>query len=495
MSAVYNSNLSELMKAMHLSSRNLSEMLNVHYSLVSKWLNGKRPLKQNSDYMKQIVEIMLNLDQRNRYSVIKRILSDYYPTKDINSRESMAIYLSHYLATDEYPEVSISSWDVVDRSKISSRCKLDVYTNASGRQNALLRLLDSALSLPAGQEVLVYGRESVKWRTPKNSADYLSLLRRKQLTILQKGDKITVLHTMDRGDDELVQNILHWLPMHLTRKTEALYSPEYTDSPIKTSVTILRGKSAMFGLTADGQNSALSTFYSTDPPLVGKAEEYFDALKASSIPLFENDDAEETTNLSLELSARSCNSFQYCVLPFQFCLSRSDFRRLFMENNIEGDALTNCMIFCDLDQKRLFSTLEKRHTHLLLSFPQLEKALVEGTDVSYCNWLTGISLYLSPEMVRLVCRNLCDVLLDTPNLSVALINDFPLQDISNLTMLSKENSAFLVNMASDEVPGPLIIKEPTIVTALYHYMDRIWRSTPKIHREKVNVIQLLQDIL
>lgn len=494
MSGTYNTNLETLMRAMRINSRSLSEMLNVHYSLVSKWLNGKRPLKQNSAYLKQIVEIMLNLDKPNNFSTIKLILSECYPAEDINFRDNMAVYLSHYLATDNPAAANTASWDAVDRSKISHRCKLDVYMNASGRQSALFRLLDSALALPGGQEILVYGRESVKWRTSKNSFDYLSILQAKQLETLKKGNHFTVLHTMDRGDDELVQNILHWVPIHLTGKTRALYIPEYTDSPIKTSVTILKGKSVMFGISSDSQSSMLTTYYSTDMPVVNKAEEYFDSLRAGSIPLFENGSSEDTTNLSLQLSARSGNSFQYCTLPFQFCFGSCDFRRLFMENKIESDVFSNAMTFCELDQKRLLSSLDSRSTRLLIPYTQLEKALDEGARVSYCNWLTGKSLYVSPDMVRLICRRLCRALDSTPNLSVALVRDFPLENARNLTLLTKENFAFLVNMASDDVPGPLIIKEPTIVMSLYHYIDKVWRATPKIHKEKESVIQILQKL-
>lgn len=495
MSSVYNSNLEHLMKVMNLSSRNLSEQLNVHYSLVSKWLNGKRPLKQNSTYMKQIVEIMLNLDHHNHFSVIKKILSEYYPTERINSRESVALYLSYYLSANESSVNSVTQWDAVDNSKISARCKLDLYTNTSGRQHAIVRLLDSALSLPAGQDILIYGRESVTWRNAKNSMDFHALLKSKHQKVINKGDKITIIHSIDRDDEELIQNLLYWLPLHLTRKTNALYIPEYAGSPIKASMTILRNKAAMFGMTADGQSSSLSTYYSTDVPILEKLQEYFSALSLISIPLFENNDISETTALSLDLSARRGNSFMCSALPFQYCFNRREALELFEENNIKDTVLTSCLDFFELDKKRLISSLDSRKTTLFMSLSQLEKAVTEGVNISYCNWITGRPLYVSPRMVHTFCRNFCDIILDIPNLSIAMINNIYLQDSTTPTLLVKENYAFLANAISYDVLGPLIVKEPTIVRAVYQYMEKIWRSTPRIYKDKGSIVQLIYDIM
>ena len=495
MGSVYNSNLESLMKAMQISSRNLSEMLNVHYSLVSKWLNGRRPLNHNSSYMKQIVEIMLNLDHRNNFSIIKKILSDYYPTENFSTKESLSIYLSYYLSSNNNSNSDLSNWDAVDRSKINSRCKLDIYTNNSGRQHALVRLLDSALSLPAGQEILIYGRESVNWRSSKNSADFRLHVMNKQLAVLNKGDKITVLHSMDRDNDELIQNFLYWLPLHLTHKTQAYYLPEYMNSPIKASVTILRDKSVMFGISSPEQDSSLSTFYSTDPPVVEKSMEFFYALKPNSLSLFENTDTSETTNLSLDLSGRRGNLFLFCALPFQYFISRDEMIEILSENDIDEVSMSNCLDFFVLDKKRLLSTLDNRQTNIFIPLPQLEKALSEGIQVSYCNWLLGKPLYISPDKVRNVCYNLCDLLLDLPTLSVALINNFYILDSCSTTLLVKENYACLANDASQNVPGPLIVKEPTIVRAVYKYMEKTWRSTSKIYKEKGQVIQMISDLL
>ncbi len=69
-----NENLTHLMKLMGITGRDLASMLNVHYSLVSKWLNGKRELKQHSDYTRRIVDFLMALDKKNRYTISLRYL-------------------------------------------------------------------------------------------------------------------------------------------------------------------------------------------------------------------------------------------------------------------------------------------------------------------------------------------------------------------------------------------------------------------------------------
>jgi|GEM_PF-5902040 Helix-turn-helix. len=96
-----------------LTSRDVADMLNIHYSLVSKWLNNKRPLRYNSQYMKKLTDVLISLDAQGCSGTLKAILLEAYPDADLNSKEKLAVYLSHYLATDNLGLEKKGFWGIL----------------------------------------------------------------------------------------------------------------------------------------------------------------------------------------------------------------------------------------------------------------------------------------------------------------------------------------------------------------------------------------------
>lgn len=485
-------NLGLILSALRLTSRNLAEMLNVHYSLVSKWLNRKRPLRQNTDYMKRIVDIILNIDTPNRYAVVRSLLLDVYPDADLSGRENIAVYLSSFLSTEAPTAADIDKWDMPDYSKISSRFKVDVYLKEAGRQSGLLRLIDSALTLSPNQELLLYGRESMGWQMdyPEFQKHWLQ----KHMEVLRKGNKLTILHTVDRPPEELLFSLMHWIPLHLTRRTEAYYLPDYTDSTLRTSITVLRGRAAIAGVSADGFDGEMASYYTTDPGAVKRMENCFFALRQNSVPLFISPEGEQATTMALDMSIRKYDSFVYSSLPLQYGLESTDYGRLLKENNIEGEDYARCMIFFEQDKSHLFSVLDTRQTQVFLLKEMLESGLSEGVYVSGFNWIAGRCLFIPPDLVRVALQGYCKTLEHYPDFSVALLDSPPLPHMPQVNLIVKENTAVLANAIWPEVPGPLFIREPTIVMAFYRYFEKILRSIPKISRNKQYTVTRLQEL-
>lgn len=477
------SNLGSLMQKFGINSRTLAEMLNVHYSLVSKWLNGKRQLKPNSEYMKKIIEVFLSLDAPNHNAVIRHVLAEYYPSTELANPEMLALYLGRYLSTGNLAETEIATWDLVDHGKISARSKIDIYNHEVGRQSALIRLINSANVSPIGQEILVYGTESVLWQNHRNIFDFLASYRDGHESFLANGGAITIIHSVDRSDEELVQSILHWLPFHLSKRTRAFYIPEYSLSSIKASITILKGKAVLFGVSAERSNATLTTYYSTDSNIVKKAEEIFAGLQRTSIPLFEHAETKDATIQSLEFSARNSVSIMLSTLPFQYCLSHEKFYQLLEDNGVNPDRAINAMTFYELDQKRLASTMQKEKAHVMINYQELVQAIRKGIHISYVNWIVGKDLWVPPQMVKEIITGLFTFTRENPNFLLYFLEDSPLCSFHETTLLVKENTSFLTNTTRQGIPGPLTIKEPTIVAALYRYMDSVRRRIPKPYRD------------
>ncbi len=80
------SHLSEILSRFGLKNKDLADMLNVHYSLVSKWLNNKRPIRYNSEHLRKLTEVLISLDGPNHLANLRMVLLDNYPEADLRAQ-------------------------------------------------------------------------------------------------------------------------------------------------------------------------------------------------------------------------------------------------------------------------------------------------------------------------------------------------------------------------------------------------------------------------
>jgi transcriptional regulator with XRE-family HTH domain len=485
------SRLADILSQLGLTSRHLAEILNVHYSLVSKWLNNKRPLKYNSAYLKNLVEVLISIDTPRNVSTVRAILRETYPDADLSTPEKVAVYLLNYLASDD-PDARLNSIEEVDPRQVYARAKIDIYRKFSGRRDALMRLLDTAIALSPGQELMLFSEETLSWHIDDEAFRREWLEKHKE--ILHLGNRVTMLHTVDRQEEHLLHTITQWLPLHLTGMTTAYYLPEYSDSIFKPSLSILRNRAVMSGITATGFSDMLYTYYTSAPHFVREAELMFDGLLANSRPLFEKLERDNITRNMLDAAYRKDNSYNFSGLPLKLALDSEDFSGVLRENEISGEQYDRCTAFFSKYQDVLLDTMETAFTRQILDLAVLERGVSEGSAVSEFNWITEKNLFVSPRYFKRGLRGLVERLQRNPKFSIALVNDYALPHVRKVSLLIKENTITIANSRAEKTPCPLVIKEPSIIHTFFKYFSHYWDSIPRIQRDRENVVHRLNHL-
>jgi hypothetical protein len=67
------------------------------------------------------------------------------------------------------------------------------------------------------------------------------------MEMLRRGNKLTIMHTVDRPPEETGFQPDALIPLHLTRKTRPITCRTKAENAIKASITILRGRAAWPG--------------------------------------------------------------------------------------------------------------------------------------------------------------------------------------------------------------------------------------------------------
>jgi predicted transcriptional regulator len=487
------SHLSEVLVQIGLTSRDLAEILNVHYSLVSKWINNKRPLRYNSLHLKNLVNALLSIDNPHKNATLKSILRESYPGADLSEKEKVAVYLSSYLASDSRQSSEKNLLDDIYPGCVYARAKIDIYRKNSGRRDALMRMLNTAIALAPDQELLLFSEENLSWHIEDENFRKFWIEKHRD-NILRFGNRVTMVHTVDRQMPHLLHTITQWLPLHLTGKTTALYHPEYSNSIFKPSLSILRGHSVMVGMTADGFSDMLYTYYSSDPHMVRQFESLFTGLLAGCRPLFERLDEDNITQNMLIAAQRKDSSYAFSGLPLKLSLDCEAFSELLLGNGISGERYDRCVDFFQRCREFMLNTMTTCASNQLLDLSVIEQGVRNGIDISEFNWIIGRNLTINAKCFKLGLRGLINLLNEKSNFSLALITDYALPHVRDVSLYIKENTIAVANSRTQGTLSPLIMKEPTIVRTFYQYFERFWGSIPRVQRDKESVIHRLEQL-
>ena len=146
------SHLFLLMECFRTRIKDLAEVLHVNDSLVSKWRNHKRLINPKSDYADLICQYYLSLDQENNFHTIKTLLSDDYEQIDKADENVLPHLLKKWLT--EVPDQLDDSKITLDSNSYTTQ--ISVYHYDSGREKAVLRMLETLKNLPPNQEFLIF---------------------------------------------------------------------------------------------------------------------------------------------------------------------------------------------------------------------------------------------------------------------------------------------------------------------------------------------------
>jgi hypothetical protein len=483
------SSLAEVFSHFELTSRTVADMLNVHYSLVSKWLNNKRPLKCNSEHMKKLVDLLISLDSPRNYERLKTLLLDAYQDIDLADKEKLAVYLGNYLATDRPEHLDKALLENVNTGQVYDMAKVDIYKKNTGRRDALIRLLETAVALSPGCELMLYSGENLSWHMEQT--DFLEKWYEKYKEIIHLGNRVTMVHTIYRNEPQLLHSIAQWLPLHLTGKTTAYFHPEYSKSIYKSSISLIKNHAALAGMTVEGFSDTFNTYYFTNQDIVKQFEVLFYGLLSNSRPLFEDFGYNNLMQNMLAIAQKYDNSYIYSNFPFELAMDLNSCRKILHDNGIDGNKYKKCMEYYSKIHEHTVESLSRCKINLILNEGLLQKCLSEGFPSNAFNWIIGGNLMITPGYFKQGLIQIIDLLRKNNNLSLGLVDDYIFPNMRNTSMLIKENTAAVASSNVVETAGPLITKEPIIVRTFYQYFEHYWDSISRTRREKEHVVRSL----
>lgn len=403
----FHEKLSLMMDIAKTTNQELALYASLDSSHVSRLKNGKRKPVEGASYLTAFSRFLAKrLCTSNQQDFIKKLL-DLDSVQPFN-QEILTDILYHWLTKDcftasDFTHESLKDIPSLTKDFIHSSCS--IYFKTSGKRLAALDFLERIAKSDASHTLLLFSDEDMIWMTgDPNFANRWSQLMK---TILMKGNRIRIIHDLNRGLDEILSAIRSWIPLYMTGAIEPFYYPRIRDGIYKRSLYIAPGfcavTSSSIGNMANSSDET-ANFLFTEKRTITALQKEFDSYLALCRPLMnifiaeqgssyfdlltDFDKKSETTNIKtkhlssismpetvlLSILRRNSQTNEKQLLAFQQfraeCLERTlqDYSVTEIFSIPSLDSLCQGKVMIDhssgLDEKTVYYTKEEYRMHL-----------------------------------------------------------------------------------------------------------------------------------
>lgn len=524
--------LNRLMKLFSVSNGKLAKNLSIDPSLVSKWRHGHRLPARNATYIKDLVLFFYQMYQtsdaiiQHRFRrllgewaevhmddnemALKQLLMEWMnpssetlpqqaPTLTKNQGQQM-IHMVQQLLNQETVVPAPDTGQDDEKMAIGGMLRqYRLHHGREGRRKAVLELLEQVGQMAPPQELLLLSQEDMTWMM--ESHDFMVEWNHQLMNVLSMGHKITIIHHVDRQEEDLASIMKYWIPLHLTGNVQSWYFPKYVEMPLKNTYFILRDHAAVYGSVNDDTSEENHyTFYFRDPLVAKVLESHYQTFLNQCIPLvntYVGDQMDRYMAHITELEEEAGTWIGWKNGFSSASLSVSVYEQLLVQAGIGGAERWKRL---QMQQRRL-EAFRKNILHFsyieIIPLPLLNQVCRdEQATLNQLESFTTKTLQLKPEHVVALLENMVDRLQKHPNYEVYLANTNPLWKGIDLSLGYKENRMALAASLGPnrERPAAILTGEGNLTQVFEGFLDTFIDSIPGNYKSRQRVMEKLLKV-
>ena len=284
---IFAEKLDFLMTLTKTTNSSLAHFLILDTSYVSRMRTGKRLMPKNDELIRRMAEYFAEhlTESTNRkivMDVMKAIPNDSFANtiaswlmrNEGNTGEGTSGQVGRFLEnlsgfTPKAPSVtgiSAELFTVTDEV-------ISVHYGVEGKRRAVELFLSEVALCDKPQTLLLHSSEEMSWMTgdPVFTQKWSALM----FAVLSKGNRIKIIHTIDRGIDEMLNSIASWMPVYMTGLIEPYYYPKKRDNIFKQTIFIAPETSAVIsGSVNDETEHAANILFRDKSAVAAYVSEY-----------------------------------------------------------------------------------------------------------------------------------------------------------------------------------------------------------------------------
>ncbi len=273
-------NLSRAMFLADMSNAQLSRLVNVDASLISRYRTGSRRIDTDSDIAGNIASLLLSRIERKGLlpelaSItgvsISEINKEYFlgwlcdpELNEKRAAQSAEKLLNAFSSLDGNTGISLPSLKDAAPSSILNETK-EYYSGYGGFRDACIRFLGNVIEQGV-DEIQLYSDQGMEWMI--NDKAFLLKWTALMKECVDRGTRISIIHNIDRSLSEMNQAIISWLPLYMSGMIRPYYCQKKPDERFSHSIFLCPGKYCISGSHIRGtEKNGIYRFITEDPEL------------------------------------------------------------------------------------------------------------------------------------------------------------------------------------------------------------------------------------
>lgn len=483
----------------------LSLYVSLDKSYISRLRSGKRQLPRNKDSVKLMAAYFAR-NCRDEYR--KKALGDIIginplPQENPALTEAIADWLQPPKLNDRNADtveqflggltgMKIGAFSDTSQNNISHFPNQEtvIYYGVQGRRQAVLCILSELATLNKPQTLLLFSDEETSWMT--DDPFFLQQLADLMIQTLSKGHRITIIHTISRDLDEMLNAIALWMPLYMAGTVEPYFYPKMRDGVFKRTMFVASGKAALVSCSPGGQTPAENVnILIRSPKAVALYEMEFMNYLSLCRPLmhiYNLKNRQACLQKLAKFEQEICSTIIETRSLSLMTISNSLLFKILSHNGVE------CPKILEFNAMRVesFQQLLSTYTYTeIISLPEPQDLICGKVRVALTGMLNDCTVFYTPEEYLLHLQNIIQVMEKHENYHVHLKRK---ATEDQYLVYVKENLGVIVAKTSLP-PVVMALDEGYMAAAFWDYLiEKIGRKAYSSPNNKNIIIQIREYI-
>lgn len=507
---MFNEKLDLLMNITNTTNSSLAHSISLDASYVSRLRRGTRAPAKNADYLKAMaVYFCKNCRANYQKEAICKVID--IPSKSlVEDNEKFTELIHKWFSEKEKEEENKQSVEKFIEDVTNFRFKKvkpssavddlilseitltngEVFYGIEGKRNLVISFLCNVLKSKNPQTLLLYSNEDLEWLTGNRefTLKWASLLSK----VIMKGNKIKIIHTINRNLDEMLAAIKEWLPIYMTGAIEPYYYPKVRDKIFRRTLFIAPNTAAIVANSVENKTKDAANFIYTDKDTIKALVEEYNNYLSLCRPLmhiFTYAHKENYLSTLAEFETEDGHSI----------IKASDLSNITMPMNVMESILSSTN---DNTKKQILSYHKKRISKFennlkkhkfteIISLPNIETIQKGSVKVSFSDMLINEHLLYNPKEFKLHLENVVRLMENFENYTIYIQST---SKSSDYIIYTKEDVGVII--AKTSLPSVVFaINESNMTAAFWDYTNSMVNKMSRSKSERKTIIDKISKII
>lgn len=296
-----------LMNITKTTNSSLAHYISMDASYISRLRNGKRTLPKEASFPKTMARYFVRKWHDDQHQAFLDGLSKSNLISERNIKDSEELLYS-WLVDENY---NLDDMEEYFNEKLflkanNGKCEIDCINNhefsifygIDGKREAVLLFLESVINAKTPQTLYLSSDEGMDWLG--DDVGFFNKWRGLMGQVILQGNRIRIIHSVNRDLDEMLIAIKGWMPLYMTGSIEAYYYPKKRDGVFKRTLFIAPKTGAIISTSVGNMEDIVPCTLISDKRAIEGYKREFDNYLSLCKPLvkaFTKDNSDEYKEL------------------------------------------------------------------------------------------------------------------------------------------------------------------------------------------------------